>query len=139
MDKALQDLNKMLIGMDSLFGSTFAEFSKQQYPPYNLIKYKDGSYKIEIAMAGIDKKDVNVSLTQDGKLTIAHVKKGPDDSIDLDTAQYLHRGISGRNFERSFFLENGIEVKAAEYDNGILSIYLYKTQDSNKVKNIEIN
>ncbi|MFY0614986.1 MAG: Hsp20 family protein [Hyphomicrobiaceae bacterium] len=87
------------------------------YPPYNIEKDADDSYRIVIALAGFNKNDVEVVIEQ-SRLTV----RGK--MAEREGAEYLHRGIAGRSFERDFVLSEHIEVTGAEFDNGLLTIEL---------------
>lgn len=87
------------------------------YPPYNIEKAGDDSYRIVIALAGFGKDDVEV-VTEQSQLTV----RGK--MAEREGAEYLHRGIAGRSFERHFALAEYIEVSGAEFDNGLLTIKL---------------
>jgi molecular chaperone IbpA len=89
------------------------------YPPYNIIKLDEDNYVIEIAVAGFDKKDFNISL-KDSSLTVKA------DKADNESKEFLHQGIAGRSFQRTFALADHVKVKGAEYTNGILSVSLLK-------------
>jgi molecular chaperone IbpA len=79
----------------------------------------EDNYVIEIAVAGFDKKDFNISL-KDSSLTVKA------DKADNESKEFLHQGIAGRSFQRTFALADHVKVKGAEYTNGILSVSLLK-------------
>jgi molecular chaperone IbpA len=119
----LPTLHRRFIGFDQFFNElerTFSAATKQDnYPPYNIIRTSEHSFSIEVAVAGFAESELDVEL-RDRLLTVRGERKR-----DADTEwEYLHRGISGRNFERSFPLGENVEIKAATVENGILSIYL---------------
>ena len=87
------------------------------YPPYNIIKLSEDKFVIEIAAAGFDKKDFRIDL-KDKSLRVKAEKDTKDER------ELIHRGIAGRSFERVFALAEYVEVRGAEYKNGILSISL---------------
>lgn len=87
------------------------------YPPYNIERAGDDQYKIVVALAGFREDGIEVvveknQLTVRGKLA------------ERDEAEYLHRGIATRSFERRFDLAEHIEVAGATFDNGLLAIEL---------------
>jgi len=98
------------------------------YPPYNIKQVKDNKYVIEMAVAGFAKSDIEV--TMDGnKLTIKGVSKDNEDET------FLYQGIANRAFERTFTLNDKVEIKDAEMVNGLLKVWLeniVKTQDAIK-------
>ena len=89
------------------------------YPPYNIVKKDEDNYVIEIAVAGFDKKDFNISLEK-SSLTVKA------DKADNESKEFLHQGIAGRSFQRTFALADHVKVKGAEYTNGILSVSLLR-------------
>ena len=110
------------VGFDSLFNRipTVAQ-QDNAYPPYNIRKVDDYNYVIEIALAGFSEKDVEVELTEN-VLSIRSIdEKGKQ---NLDTPDYVHRGIANRSFSRKFTLADDIIVRGAEFQNGLLNITL---------------
>ena len=130
------------IGFNQLFDritSNIDTASQQNYPPYNIIKHNDENYIIKIAAAGFQKPDVEITL-ENGTLTVTgkQIKK-VDGEDEANGIEYLHRGLSSRNFDRTFNLAEHVEVKSAEMNNGILSIHLEKIiPEAMKPKTIEI-
>ncbi len=119
---------------DNIFDSVFnLNESNTSYPPYNILK-SDNNYTISLAIAGFSKDEVDVSL-QENELVIKGVAKDQDDKIE-----FLHRGIAGRNFERKFRLADTIKVSDANYEDGLLNIYLEREiPEHQKPRKIEIN
>ena len=107
--------------------------SQSSYPPYNI--YKDGlKFQIEIALAGIDKKDVDIELC-DGILTISH-NNNEESSSDAET---VHRGIAKRSFKLKFTLAEDLEVLGASLKNGLLTIDMERVvPDHKKPRSIEV-
>ena len=89
------------------------------FPPYNIQKVEDFKYEIEMAVAGFDKKDIEVEVA-DGVLTIRSIKENEED----DNISY--KGISYRKFNRKFTLADDIIVKDAKLQDGLLKISLEK-------------
>ena len=109
------------IGFDSLLNKVNSHAKTYQgtnYPPYNLIRTGENSYLIELAVAGFDEEDFDIQL-QDGVLTI----KGEVGTEEF-AADYLHKGIAARNFERKFTLADTIKVDGASLHQGMLTIRL---------------
>ena len=134
----LQPFYRNSIGIDRLFDSMFdrIEHSTTNYPPYNIVKKDDDNYTIELAVAGFSEGEINVT-THDGQLVITGEKLANEDDKDVN---YLHQGISARKFERSFTLNDYVEVASATVANGILSIDLERhVPDSMKPKTIAID
>ena len=91
------------------------------YPPYNIVKTSDNKFDVEIALAGFNKKDINVSV-ENGMLTIE--SKEDEKSKNDKDGEVLHKGISKRYFKRSFTIADDVEVNGAELKDGLLkSIY----------------
>jgi molecular chaperone IbpA len=110
------------LGFDQLF-NTLAETNVENargigYPPYNVIRKDDGHFLIEIAVAGFNKNDIDLTLEK-GVLTVTGKKAG-----HADTRDYTHRGISQRGFERSFTIADTIKVIGADIVDGLLVIIL---------------
>lgn len=130
------------IGFNQLFDritNNIDTASQQNYPPYNIIKHNDENYIIEIAAAGFQKPDVEITL-ENGTLTVTgkQIKK-VDGEDEANGIEYLHRGLSSRNFDRTFNLAEHVEVKGAEMNDGILSIHLEKIiPEAMKAKTIQI-
>ncbi len=101
------------------------------YPPYNIEQIGDNRLNITLAVAGFSGDDLDVSI-EDNQLTVRG--KQEDDPERL----YLHRGIAARQFIRSFVLAEGIEVTAANLDNGLLSIDLARPEPEVRRRTIEI-
>jgi molecular chaperone IbpA len=85
------------------------------YPPYDLLKLDEDTYRISIAVAGFKKEDIDVSV-DNGTLII----KG--EIIEVTDAEIVHKGIAGRKFVRSFALGEYMEVTGAEMKDGMLHI-----------------
>ena len=91
---------------------------KDHYPPHNVVKNNDDEFLIELAVVGFKEKDIDISM-HDGILTV----KGDRDSR-RNQELYVHKGISGRKFERSFRLSEFVEVTEAMLEDGLLTISL---------------
>ena len=121
------------VGFDRLFQEMLRpQKNLPTYPPYNLVRDGD-NYTIEMAMAGLSDKDIDVVL-EDRTLTISY-EKTEEESKDV-----LHRGLAHRSFERSFNLAEDIEVKKATFKNGLLSIVMERiVSDEKKPQKIKIS
>ena len=121
------DLERALgfsIGFDSMFDrllgpSTQHVSNNQGYPPYNIRKDGDTKYFIEMAVAGLSEEDLEVEL----KETVLEIRSKQSTE---DEANYVHRGIAKRTFERSFTLSDDIVVKGCDLTNGMLTVELEK-------------
>ena len=112
----------LFLGFDSLFDTLnrmeTAERAQKSYPPYNVIKKDDNHYLIEIAVAGFERDDIDLTLEK-GVLTIEGKKKDKDEEVI-----FVHQGISNRAFKRSFTLAETIKVVGADVINGMLYVGL---------------
>jgi molecular chaperone IbpA len=108
----------MFFGFDSLFDAINNPQQQQSYPPYNVIKKGENHYFIEIAVAGFKSNDIDLTLEK-GKLTVNGTKKLKDTATE-----YVHKGISARDFSRTFTLADTIEVVGADIVDGLLLIGL---------------
>ena len=132
------DLRPFSVGFDDLFdhfNNTLEYTVKQQtsYPPYNINKIDDLNYQIEMALAGFNRKDIEIKSAL-SQLTIKSVE-----SDDKDEKETLHRGISKRKFSRTFTLAEDIKVNGAELKDGMLLIELEKiVPEEKKPRTIDI-
>ena len=112
------------VGFDRTFDRLFDYVTHQAestgYPPYNIEKQGDYNFTIEMALAGFDKKDIEIEVAE-GVLTVKSLKDKDTNTTDDYT---LYKGISQRNFTRKFTLADDIVVKGAELKNGMLTITL---------------
>ncbi len=106
--------------------------SAEGYPPYNIEQTGENKMRITVAVAGFTMDDLNVT-TEDNQLVI----RGRQQE-DCNERIYMHRGIAARQFQRSFVLAEGIEIKGASLDNGLLHIDLERLVPEPEVRNIEI-
>ena len=106
--------------------------SSEGYPPYNIEQIGEEHLRITLAVAGFTMADLDVSI-EDNQLVIRG-RQSDDDNSKI----YLHRGIAGRQFQRSFVLAEGIEVTAAKLQDGLLHIDLSRPIPEPQVKKIKI-
>jgi molecular chaperone IbpA len=109
------------IGFDSLFNELTSGLATQNldsFPRYNVVKTGEFDYRIEVALAGYDEKDLSIEV-KERMLTI----KGEPTNTELD---YIHKGISTRKFKREFRLADHVSVECASFVNGLLVIELHK-------------
>lgn len=116
--------------------SAQAAKSGTSYPPYNVVRLSEDSYRIELAVAGFTAEDIEIE-THEGALTISG---GQTPKAENDAAEYLHRGIAERGFERRFQLADHVRVSAADLSNGLLIISLIReVPDALRPQKIAIN
>ena len=117
----LDRINKNSIGMDEYFGRLFdLHETTSNYPPYNLVTVSNVESRLELALAGFKKKQVNV-YTQDGKLVV----EGQREDGETGT-EYVHRGVAQRSFTRAWTLSDETEVRSVSFEDGLLTIVLGK-------------
>ena len=144
-NKALSIFNQLrpvTIGFDNvfdhierMFDTQFDSISVPNFPPYNIVKTGDNKYDVEVALAGFNKKDINVSV-ENGILTIE--SKTEDKSKDKD-GEVIHKGISKRYFKKSFTISDDVEVKGAELKDGMLRVSMEKIiPEAKKLRTIDI-
>tara|TARA_B100000287_G_scaffold90215_3_gene82619 strand:- start:298 stop:747 length:450 start_codon:yes stop_codon:yes gene_type:complete len=122
MDVLFDAINKYSVGMDDTINRLHAFGLNPQgtsYPPYNIIKESDTEWKIEMALAGWNKKDVEVS-TERRQLLIKSTK---DQAVD-EQGEYTFKGLAARAFSRSFNLSEDVEVTNVAFHNGLLTVTL---------------
>src|SRR5579872_7133125 len=107
--------------------------SSDGYPPYNIEQTGPAGLRITLAVAGFTMDDLQITQ-EDNQLVI----RGRQND-DSQGRVFLHRGIAARQFQRAFVLAEGIEVKGAWLDNGLLHIDLIRPQPESRVKTIQIN
>ena len=124
------------VGFDDIFNQfdRLLDTPAPSYPPYNLIKSKDGDhYKIQLALAGWSKDNVDIEV-KENTLTV----KSKKDLVENDE-EHLYKGISTRAFERSWKLADDMKVHGAKFENGLLEISLERIiPEEKKPKTIEI-
>lgn len=134
----IPSIHRFGIGFDSMLDELMrmnATQSNNNYPPYNIVQNAEDNFSIELAVAGFTEGEISITI-ENRMLTITGNK-----IQDLDNPkEYLHRGISYRNFQREFILGEHVEVKNAEHSNGILTITCERLiPEDKKPKNIVIN
>ena len=120
----LPALTKFGIGFDNMFDELMrvsAQQSSTNYPPYNIVQINEDEYMISLAVAGFGLD--NLSVTKDKKFLIIEGNEYQPDSEKI-VPNYLHKGISNRDFRREFQLADHVEISNAHLELGILSVYL---------------
>ena len=145
-NKALSIFNQLRplsVGFDDMFDHFESMFDVPtvNYPPYNLVKTGSHKFDIEIALAGFNKKDIEITsenntLTIESKVNAYGESLGEAPKKDKDV---IHKGISKRYFKRSFTIADDVEVKGAELKDGLLKVSMEKIiPDAKKLKTIDI-
>ena len=139
---AWNSLRPFSVGFDSIFDEfdrvlESTERHNSNYPPYNIHKINENEFKIEVALAGYSKDDIELEL-KDSTLTVRNKQK--EKIVNENTNGMIHKGISTRQFERAFTISEDIKVKNAELKNGLLNIDLERIiPDEKKARLISIS
>jgi molecular chaperone IbpA len=134
LDDMLRDLNRFTVGYEPTMRvlDTLRHANGQGFPPYDLEKISDTEFRLSMAVAGYSADNLEI-VEHDGVLTIT----GKMDSDESRT--YLHKGIAGRSFKRSFYLDQYVYVKSSSLNNGVLQIEFGKdVPEALKPKRIQI-
>ncbi len=110
------------IGFDRLFDmieNNAATGSQENYPPFDLVKLGDNEYRIDLAVAGFKRGEIDITAQQNVLLVAGRKNDGDDQD-------FIHRGIATRSFERRFALADHIQVRDADLKDGLLSVTLVR-------------
>lgn len=108
------------------------------YPPFNIKKAKSNKFVIEIAVAGFDKNDIDIEV-ENSLLTVKGTLKKQPEETPSEEETFLHKGISSRDWVRTFQLSDTMEVKGADVINGLLIINIDNNiPEKQKPRKIEI-
>ena len=139
------NLRPITVGFDNMFDhfehlmddGFFRNGTTANFPPYNIVKTGKNTYNVELALAGFNKKDIDVQY-EDNLLTVKSKKSEKVEETDED-GNVIHRGISKRFFSKSFTIANDVEVRGAELKDGLLTVALERiVPEAKKAKTIEI-
>jgi HSP20 family molecular chaperone IbpA len=108
-----------------------SKVSSDGYPPYNIEQVDENSLRITLAVAGFAMSDLKITV-EDNQLVVRGRQTDDENRV------YLHRGIAARQFQRSFVLAEGIEVRGAWLDNGLLHVDLIRPPVETRVRTVEI-
>ena len=132
-------LRPFSIGFDDMFDQFESMLGnggmtmQSNYPPYNIRKTGKDAYSIEVALAGFNKKDVEVEF-EDNLLTVR--TKQIDKSNENEDGEIIHKGISQRQFARSFTIADDVKVGNAELKDGLLTIACERILPDHKKKRL---
>ena len=117
LPELLDKISKNSIGMNEYLNRVFdLHETTSNYPPYNLIQVSNVESRLEMALAGFKKAEVNV-YTQDGKLFV----EGQKEDVESERT-YVHRGMAQRSFTRSWTLADETEIRSVTFEDGLLTI-----------------
>ena len=143
-NKALSIFNQLRpvsVGFDNVFDHFERMFEDDfrvpsvNYPPYNIVKTGTNTYDIEVALAGYNKKDIDVTYEEN----MLHIKSKKEDKEDKQEDGVIHKGIAKRYFSKSFTIADDVEVKGAELKDGLLKVSLERiVPESKKPRTISI-
>ena len=142
------NLRPLTVGFDDMFAHFehmmddrfITNGTVSNFPPYNIVKTGKNTYNIELALAGFNKKDIDVEY-EDNNLVVKSKKVDKaeaSETTDVD-GNMIHRGISKRHFLKSFTIASDVKVKGAELKDGLLTVALERIiPDAKKARSIEI-
>ena len=137
VDKIFDAVNKYSVGLDDVFHRLHSYGMTQpggQYPPYNIVKESNVKWRIELALAGWSKDEIEVSLESNVLLVQSKAAK---ENIEQE---YLHRGVATRTFARGFNLSDDVRVGDVTFKDGMLTIPLERViPDHQKLQVFDIN
>ena len=111
------------IGLEDMFKrlDVLADTSAStNYPPYNIVKLDDHTQVLEVALAGWNKEDIEVSLER----YVLNIKV--QTSEDVNVGEYVHKGIARRTFSRNWQLSDSVRIDDVTYENGLLRVTLQR-------------
>ena len=133
-------LRPFSIGFDDMFDQFESMLGngnlsmQSNYPPYNIRKTGKDAYSIEVALAGFNKKDVEVEF-EENLLTVRTKQINKSDDKNED-GEIIHKGISQRQFARSFTIADDVKVNGAELKDGLLTIACERILPDHKKKRL---
>ena len=130
-------LYRSTVGFDRMFRmlDSANNVDGQSYPPYNIERTGENAYRVTMAVAGFSDADLSIEA-KENVLTV----KGEQQQDDQKDAEFLHRGIAARAFERRFQLAEHVEVRDATLENGLLHVDLVREiPEAKKPRTIAIN
>jgi len=133
-------LRPFSVGFDDMFDQFESMLSngslsmQSNYPPYNIRKTGKDKYSIEVALAGFNKKDVEVEF-EDNLLTVKTKQVSKSEDKDKE-GEIIHKGISQRQFARSFTIADDVKVSGAELKDGLLTIACERIVPEHKEKKL---
>ena len=119
---AMADLHKFLLGFDRFMEpNTFAPTLDGGYPRYNVLKVGNNGFRVELAVPGWNKNDIEISLHK-GVLTVT----GNVKQTEAENESYVYKGLSGKCFTRTFGVSEHVKIDRAYMERGLLCIDLHE-------------
>jgi molecular chaperone IbpA len=136
MSYDLSPLFRTAIGFDRLarLVDTLPDNTAASYPPYNIEKVGDDSYRLSLAVAGFSADDIELTVKENTLIVAGRV------AGETNKGEFLHRGIAARAFTRRFVLADHMVVEGADIANGLLNVTIKRVvPEALKPRRIEIN
>ena len=128
-------LRPVTVGFDNVFDhferlidNDFRGLSVPNFPPYNIVKTGKNTYDVELALAGFNKKDIDITLEEG----ILNIKSSVEATKDKDEDGVIHKGIAKRYFSKSFTIAEDVEIKGAELKDGLLKVSMERIVPEHK-------
>ena len=120
---AVADLHKFMLGFDRIFNDTsvFTPTVDGGYPRFNILRVGEHGFRVELAVPGWDKEDIEISLHK-GMLTVRGTVKQTENSNE----NFVYKGLSGKCFSRTFGVSEHIKLDKAYMKRGLLCIDLHE-------------
>ena len=119
LDKFFRDIEKCSIGMDEWFHRMGAVHETiHNYPPFNVIKTSNVTFRLEVALAGFKQEEVKV-FTENNKLFVEGHSTRDDEAIE-----YVHKGLASRDFTRVWTIPDDLIIESVDYTDGVLVVDL---------------
>ena len=134
MSKLTLGTHPFLLGFDQLERLVERTAKTENgYPPYNIEQVSEHAFRITLAVAGFAEEDLAITVEHRQLMVRGRQSEETDDRV------FLHRGIAARQFQRTFLLADGVEVRGAALANGLLHIDLARAEPDRVVQEIRIN
>ena len=120
LPELFEKINRNSIGLDDYLNRFWDDSTTSNYPPYNLVQINNVVSRLEIALAGFKKDEVQV-YTEFGKLSVEGKKEKSEDD-----GEFVYKGLAQRSFARQWTLADDTEVRSVSFDDGLLVVELGK-------------
>ena len=120
LPELFERINRNSIGLDDYLNRFWDDTTTENYPPYNLVQINNVVSRLEIALAGFKKDEVQV-YTEFGKLSVEGKKEE-----SKDDGEFVYKGLAQRSFTRQWTLSDDTEVRSVSFDDGLLVVELGK-------------